>query len=70
MSTKTPKSKVTVPDDPDPTPIASSDPSPEVASAARDAKKRTAKSYGRSQATIAGNTATADNSGKKTILGG
>ena len=70
MSTKgTKSSNISVPADPDPTPLAAADPSPEVQSAARETKKRTIKSYGRQQTVIAGNTAV-DNNGKKTILGG
>lgn len=69
MSAK-PKSTATpIPDDPDPTPIASADTSTEVQGAARQAKKRVAKSYGRQQTILAGNTAQ-DNGAKKTILGG
>jgi len=64
MSTKA--SKVKTPDDPDPTPMASSDPTPEVQGAARQEKKRVARSYGRAQTILAGNT----NEQKKTILGG
>ena len=58
--------KVKTPDDPDPTPMASSDTTQEVQGAARQEKKRVAKSYGRSQTILAGNT----NEQKKTILGG
>ena len=57
------------PDDPDPTPIAAGDPTPEVQGAARAEKKRVAKSYGRQNTILAGNTAQ-DNANKKTILGG
>lgn len=60
---------VKTPDDPDPTPMASSDPSPEVQGAARSEKKRAAKSYGRQKTILAGNTSE-DNGAKKTILGG
>lgn len=60
---------VKMPDDPDPTPMASSDPTPEVQGAARSEKKRVAKSYGRQKTILAGNTAQ-DNGNKKTILGG
>ncbi len=60
---------VKTPDDPDPTPIASSDSSAEVQGAARQEKKRVAKNYGRQQTILAGNTAQ-DNGNKKTILGG
>ena len=59
-------SKVKQPADPDPTPITSSDPSPEVQSAARQEKKRVARNYGRSQTILAGNA----EENKKTILGG
>ena len=59
---------VKVPDDPDPTPIHSSDPAPEVQGAARSERKRMAGNYGRTQTILAGNTA-ADNGNKKTILG-
>lgn len=70
MSISKPKSsRVTVPDDPDPTPTATADSSPEVQGAARAQKKKIASSYGRRQTILAGNTA-ADNSNKKTILGG
>ena len=61
--------KVKTPDDPDPTPIASADPTPEVQGAARAEKKRVAKAYGRQQTILAGNTAQ-NNESKKTILGG
>ena len=57
------------PYDPDPTPISSSDPTPEVQGAARFEKKRVAKSYGRQKTILAGNTEQ-DNGAKKTILGG
>ena len=67
MSTKA--KKVDMPADPDPTPISSSDPTPEVQGAARAEKKRVAKSYGRNQTILAGNTSQ-DNAAKKTILGG
>ena len=60
---------VKTPDDPDPTPMAASDPTPEVQGAARSEKKRVAKSYGRQKTILAGNTAQ-DNGAKKTILGG
>lgn len=66
MSTKA--NKVKQPADPDPTPISSADSTPEVQGAARAEKKRVAKSYGRQQTVLAGNTA-ADNNAKKTILG-
>lgn len=61
--------KIKTPDDPDPTPISSADPTPEVQGAARSEKKRVAKSYGRQKTILAGNTAQ-DNSAKKNILGG
>lgn len=67
MSTKA--AKVRQPDDPDPTPISSADPTPEVQGASRQEKKRAAKQYGRQQTILAGNTAQ-DNGAKKTILGG
>lgn len=71
MSTKTPKSnQVKMPDDPDPTPIAASDTTAEVQGAARNEKKRLAKSYGRQQTILAGNTNQAAAAEKKTILGG
>ena len=60
---------VKTPDDPDPTPIASGDTTQEVQGAARAEKKRVAKSYGRQNTILAGNTAQ-DNAAKKTILGG
>lgn len=63
MSTKA--QKVRQPDDPDPTPITSSDTAQDVRTAARDEKKRIAKSYGRSQTILAGNS----DQNKKTILG-
>lgn len=62
-------SGVTVPPDPDPTPIHSSDTTQEVQSAARAEKKRAASMYGRKQTILAGNSAE-DNANKKTILGG
>lgn len=62
-------SKVKQPDDPDPTPMAASDPTAEVQGAARAEKKRVAKSYGRQKTILAGNT-TQDQAAKKTILGG
>ena len=55
-----------MPADPDPTPMASSDPTPEVQGAARAEKKRVAKTYGRKKTILAGNT----DQQKKTILGG
>lgn len=61
--------KVDMPPDPDPTPVSSSSPTPEVQGAARVEKKRVAKSYGRNQTILAGNTSQ-DNAAKKTILGG
>lgn len=67
MSTKA--AKVRQPDDPDPTPISSSDPSTEVQGASRQEKKRTAKSYGRQKTILAGE-GSQDNAAKKTILGG
>lgn len=67
MSTKA--AKVRQPDDPDPTPISSADPTPEVQGASRKEKKRAAKQYGRQQTILAGNTAQ-ENGAKKTILGG
>ena len=69
FSSKSSSATVKTPDDPDPTPIASSDPTPEVQGAARAEQKRTAKSYGRQKTILAGNTAQ-DNANKKTILGG
>lgn len=69
MGSKPKSSSVPVPDDPDPTPMASADTSSEVQGAARQAKKRVARSYGRQQTILAGNTAQ-DNEAKKTILGG
>lgn len=62
-------SKVKTPSDPDPTPIAVSDSTPEVQSAARAERKKIAKQYGRQKTILAGNTAQT-NSAKKTILGG
>ena len=69
MGSKPKSSNVSVPDDPDPTPIAVSDSTAEVQSANRQERKKAASSYGRRQSIIAGSTAT-DNAGKKTILGG
>ena len=66
---KAKSSNVRVPDDPDPTPINASDPSPEIQGVARSERKRMAGNYGRSKTILAGNTA-ADNGTKKTILGG
>lgn len=60
---------VKTPDDPDPTPVSSADPTPEVQGAARSEKKRVAKSYGRQKTILAGNTAQ-ENNARKTILGG
>ena len=60
---------VDMPDDPDPTPVASADSTPEVQGAARAQRKRAARSYGRQQTILAGGAAQ-DNSAKKTILGG
>lgn len=60
---------VQTPDDPDPTPITTSDTSTEVQSAVRNERKRMAGNYGRKKTILAGNTA-ADNGNKKTILGG
>ena len=63
--------KTPMPDDPDPTPISSADPAPEVQGAARSERKRVAKSYGRQQTILAGNTnQSRNNAEKKTILGG
>ena len=62
-------SSIRVPSDPDPTPIATSNTSTDVRSAAREAQKRTASSYGRQKTILAGNSAS-DNAGKKTVLGG
>lgn len=61
--------KVDRPKDPDPTPMASSDPTAEVQGASRAERKRVKASYGRHKTILAGNTA-ADNGNKKTILGG
>lgn len=70
MSSSSPKSNpVRTPDDPDPTPVMKADPAPEVRDAARNERKRIAKSYGRQQTILAGDTSQ-DNSNKKTILGG
>ena len=60
---------IKTPDDPDPTPISSADPTPEVQGAARSEKKRLAKSYGRQKTILSGNSMQ-ENSAKKTILGG
>ena len=69
MSTKKPK--VQTPPDPDPSPTVTSDPAPEVQEAARNAKKRAMKNYGRQQTIIAGLGADAQTeTEKKTILGG
>ena len=59
---------VKTPADPDPTPIQSADPTPEVQGAARAERKRIAASYGRQQTVLAGNSAA--NNNKKTVLGG
>lgn len=60
-----------MPDDPDPTPISTADSTPEVQGAARSERKKVAKSYGRQQTILAGNTnQSQSNEGKKTILGG
>ena len=67
MGTKA--AKVKTPADPDPTPMAASDTTQEVAGAARAERKKLAKNYGRNQTILAGNTAQ-DNAAKKTILGG
>lgn len=61
--------KVKTPADPDPTPIQSADPTPEVQGAARAEKKRIASSYGRQNTILAGNSAN-NNNNKKTVLGG
>jgi len=63
MSTKA--AKVKQPDDPDPAPLVSSDPSPEVQAASRQEKKRVARYYGRQQTILAGNS----DENKKNILG-
>ena len=69
MSTKSPK--VESPPEPDPTPTVTSDPSPEVQEAARNAKKRALKNYGRQNTIIAGlGSDTGNENQKKTILGG
>ncbi len=61
--------KVKQPADPDPSPIAgSADANVEAQGAARQERKRVARSYGRAQTVLAGNTA-ADNAAKKTVLG-
>lgn len=71
MGSKSPKAaQVKMPDDPDPTPIASNDSTPEVQGAARDQRKKIAKNYGRQNTILAGNTASNVNAEKKTILGG
>lgn len=62
-------SKVKTPDDPDPTPMATTDTTPETQTAARNERKRMAAAYGRNKTILAGNTS-ADNAAKKTILGG
>jgi hypothetical protein len=67
MGTKA--AKVKTPDDPDPTPMAASDSTQQVAGAARAERKKLAGNYGRNQTILAGNTAQ-DNANKKTILGG
>ena len=67
MGTKA--AKVKTPDDPDPTPMAASDTTQEVAGAARAERKKLSRNYGRNQTILAGNTS-ADNANKKTILGG
>ena len=60
---------VKVPDDPDPTPQLQADPAPVAKDAARTERKRVAKSYGRQQTILAGDSSV-DNENKKTILGG
>lgn len=66
---------VKTPDDPDPTPITQGDSSAEIQGAARNEKKKMAGNFGRKNTILAGNTmaagnTAADNSTKKTILGG
>lgn len=56
-----------IPDDPDPTPIASANSSTNNRTASREEKKRVSSSYGRSKTILAG---TADPNEKKSILGG
>lgn len=62
-------SKVKQPDDPDPTPMTSTDTTPEVQGAARNERKKIAGNYGRTKTILAGNSSS-DNGNKKTILGG
>lgn len=65
---------VKTPDDPDPTPITQGDSSAEIQGAARNEKKKMAGNFNRKNTILAGNMAAgntpADNSTKKTILGG
>lgn len=67
MSTKPKTAKQ--PDDPDPTPMTSSESSTDVRSAGREERKRVAQNYGRRQTILAGSSSK-DNSNKKTVLGG
>lgn len=69
MSTKAKSSKVQIPDDPDPTPIHSSDTTQEVQGAARNYRKKVTANYNRGKTILAGNSSV-DNNNKKTILGG
>lgn len=70
-SNKAPKTTAKMPDDPDPTPLSTADPTPEVQGAARSERKKAAKSYGRQQTILAGNAnQSRNNTEKKTILGG
>ena len=56
-----------MPSDPDPTPTPATFSAEEIQSAARNERKKIAKSYGRHKTILAGDT---DSQGKKTILGG
>ena len=60
---------VSTPDDPDPSPMVTGDPSTEVQGARRETKKRAAATYGRQKTILAGNSPVG-NANKKTILGG
>ena len=69
MGTKPKAAKIKTPDDPDPTPINVGETSGAVTGAVRQERKRMAGNYGRTKTILAGNSS-ADNSTKKTILGG
>ena len=67
MSAKTPKVKT--PPDPDPAPVQNSNSAPEARDAARNERKRFARSFNRQNTIIAGLGSPQDNGDKKTILG-